>query len=96
MSVRTSPDEPALLRCLVQVTAGFPDLVADLQTIPPRSRPDRLRSLALIGLVALRGAAAAAPAWSAPSPSAPPSPAPDAGLQEHRLRLLKAIGTGED
>ncbi|WP_295449918.1 hypothetical protein [uncultured Thiodictyon sp.] len=82
-------DGEALRRFSVKVPDAYPELLADLMALPSRARPERLRTLALIGLMALRGGVAShAPAQAAALPL-------DAGLQEQRLRLLSAIGSGE-
>lgn len=86
-------DGAALRRFSVKVPDAYPELLADLMALPSRARPERLRTLALIGLMVLRGGAAVA----SPQPTQAPVAAPplDAGLQQQRLRLLSAIGSGE-
>jgi|UPI000369892F hypothetical protein len=80
-------------RFQVQVTAACPELLHDLQTIPSRSRPERLRALAMIGITVLRGGiGAVGPPVQAPHPELPA----DERLQQQRLRLLSAIGGDAD
>ena len=80
-------------RFQVQVTAACPELLTDLTAIPPRSRPERLRALAMIGIAVLRGGLGAG-GQSAPAPDVEPPAA--ARLQQQRLRLLGAIGGDAD
>lgn len=48
------------MRIVMLVSPAFPELRADLERIPSRLRPERIRSLAMIGLAALqRGQASA-------------------------------------
>jgi len=79
-------------RFQVQVTDACPELRNDLQTIPPRSRPERLRALAMIGIAVLRGGGALSVPVSVP----PPEPPAEARLQQQRLRLLSALGGDAD
>jgi hypothetical protein len=77
-------------RFQVQVTDACPELLKDLTAIPARSRPERLRALATLGIAVLHGGvgrAATAPAADPPA---------DARLQQQRLRLLSAIGGDPD
>ena len=78
-----------LPRFQVQITAAYPELADDLAQVPPRCRPDRLRTLAVVGLALMRGKAAAVGRPVA-APSAAPEPPADPQL-ERRLRLLEAI-----
>lgn len=73
-----------LPRFQVQITAAYPELAVDLARVPGRCRPDRLRTLATVGLAVMSGRAAAVHAPAAPEPSADPQ-------LERRLRLLEAI-----
>ena len=80
-------------RFQVQVTDACPELLKDLTAIPARSRPERLRALATIGIAVLHGGVGAV-GRAATAPAADP-PA-DARLQQQRLRLLSAIGGDAD
>ena len=76
-------------RFQVQITAAYPELTDDLARVAPRARPERLRTLAMVGLATMGGRMATlkAPAVAPPAASQPP---PDPQL-ERRLRLLEAI-----
>lgn len=41
------------MRIVMIVSPAFPELLADLERIPSRLRPERIRALATIGLAAL-------------------------------------------
>lgn len=86
MSVEASGRLP---RFQVQITQAYPELADDLARLPLRARPERLRTLAMVGLAALGGRMATLTAPAAASP-ATPEPAADPQL-ERRLRLLEAI-----
>ena len=76
-------------RFQVQITAAYPELTDDLARVAPRARPERLRTLAMVGLATMGGRMATrkAPAMALPAPSESPA---DPQLAR-RLRLLEAI-----
>jgi hypothetical protein len=86
MSVEASRRLP---RFQVQVTEAYPELADDLARVPPRARPERLRTLAMVGLAAMGGRMATLKVPAA-APSAAPEPPADPQLGR-RLRLLEAI-----
>ena len=76
-------------RFQVQITAAYAELAQDLARLPPRTRPERLRALAMVGVAVMSGkiGALSAPDTALPAPS---EPAADPQLGR-RLRLLEAI-----
>ena len=94
-SCRGTPPLGGWFRFQVQVTDACPELLNDLQTIPSRSRPERIRALAMIGITVLRGGVGA---FRQPvqAPALHPELPADDRLQQQRLRLLSAIGGDAD
>ena len=86
MSVEGSGRLP---RFQVQITPAYPELADDLVRLPPRTRPERLRTLAMVGLAAMGGRMATIKAPAA-APAVASESAADPQL-ERRLRLLEAI-----
>ncbi len=86
MSVEASGRLP---RFQVQITPAYPELADDLARLPLRARPERLRTLAMVGLALMRGRATTISVPTGASPAAPEAAA-DPQL-ERRLRLLDAI-----
>ncbi|NCA91408.1 MAG: hypothetical protein EOM92_21650 [Gammaproteobacteria bacterium] len=82
-----------LLRAVVNVGPSQPELLEDLVQLPKRSRAARLRHLAAVGLLAIKGGAGAL-AKVAPGPV--PSTPPDASAQRRRDRLVGRLGRVDD
>jgi hypothetical protein len=91
-SARGTPPLEERFRFQVQVTNACPELLNDLQRIPARARPERLRALAMLGITLLRGGVGTG-ALPTPAPSEQPT---EARLQQQRLRLLSALGGDAD
>ena len=81
-----------VLRAVVNVGPSQPELLADLVQLPKRSRAARLRHLAAVGLLAIKGGAVPL-AKVAPGPV--PS-MPDASAQRRRDRLVGRLGRVDD
>ena len=79
------------LRAVVNIGPSQPELLEDLVQLPKRSRAARLRHLAAVGLLAIKGGAGAL-AKVAPSQGSPP----DASAQRRRDRLVGRLGRVDD
>ncbi|EGV19121.1 hypothetical protein [Thiocapsa marina] len=79
------------LRAVVNIGPSQPELLEDLVQLPKRSRAARLRHLAAVGLLAIKGGAGAL-AKVAPAPST----SPDASAQRRRDRLVGRLGRVDD
>ncbi|AUB85199.1 hypothetical protein [Candidatus Thiodictyon syntrophicum] len=79
-------------RFQVQITAAYAELAQDLARLPPRTRPERLRALAMVGVAVMSGkiGALSTPGTALPAPSELSEPTADPQLGR-RLRLLEAI-----
>lgn len=82
------------LRAVVNIGPSQPELLADLVQLPKRSRAARLRHLAAVGLLAIKGGAGAL-AKVAPAPSMPGTAA-DTSAQRRRDRLVGRLGRVDD
>lgn len=78
-------------RIVVHLGAGQPELRDALAQLPSRTRAERLRQLALIGLYTLR-----CQSPSAMTPPAPPLAEAPSVLDERRERLLRALAAGSE
>ena len=83
-----------LLRAVVNIGPAQPELLADLVQLPKRSRAARLRHLAAVGLLAIKGGAVALSKVS-PAQASAPAP-PDASAQRRRDRLVGRLGRVDD
>jgi hypothetical protein len=80
------------LRAVVNIGPSQPELLEDLVRLPKRSRAARLRHLAAVGLLAIKGGGVPV-AKVAPGPV--PS-TPDASAQRRRERLVGRLGRVDD
>jgi hypothetical protein len=85
---------PDLLRAVVNIGPSQPELLEDLVQLPKRSRAARLRHLAAVGLLAIKGGAVALA--KVPSPQASPSTPDDPAAQRRRDRLVGRLGRVDD
>lgn len=63
---------------------GSPELFTELSSLAPRARTERLRALALIGLMTLRGGVVASDGL--------PEPTPQQGGEDKKENVRKALG----
>jgi hypothetical protein len=80
------------MRIVVQVTAAHPDLREALSAIPVRSRAERLRTLAQVGLVAISSRSTQADTRGAGMTTPPDAgSAEEPALQDRRQRLIARL-----
>ncbi|RKT45520.1 hypothetical protein [Thiocapsa rosea] len=81
-----------LLRAVVNIGPSQPELLADLVQLPKRSRAARLRHLAAVGLLTIKGGAVALAKVAPATPSTPDDPA----ALRRRDRLVGRLGRVDD
>lgn len=82
------------MRIVLAVTTANPELLAELEKIPPRLRAERVRMLATLGLAAMSSSLPARKAPVADADDAPAKASQEKPTSSRALSFAKSLGEG--